>query len=1041
MTSRKSARRQAGPHSPHHRAQHSGARRASHSNTSTTASSTTLFAGVTDNALANVLAVLIAKNVSVITTNGAMYNGYFSTTEGPSSNHPLNIVLRYATIAKPSPPPSQSLIKVLNLRGTIADRILIPLSLVSVIRAAPLQSYTPSTHLRDPDTSHKALPFGTDADISHGAPGTTRQLRPFQHFSGTQPDSSSSKPEDASTLDELTFGDLAISAVSSSEKWDQFQVNQDKFGVTTSFDENEYTTKLDREGPHYHQRELQAARIASEIENDISHNVHILEERNHTLAEDFSEEDRFSGVTRIPHVNQTEPVRVQSDPPPRPSRPLSYAAAAAAGNARAIAGLRPAGNKGLAPSRQPSQKSISGSQQAKPHFKNDALPAKKLPSQNLKHVPATSEASEATSGHGDLKSLNTGDRNKYNFAKSSARTKGVEKVENANTGKVTSATNVSKQTNRGKQQRATVERERCDTTAVKLPSTQTGSSPNVQSSDSSKILGELELGSPSSSDGSASKNGMNVLNTPSVSEESAVRQKNGKSSNLSNSSILPHQANMSRSSISGILSPSQLRNSPTASGTSTIGVLNLDAQPPNLGPEKIKQFSRFRMERTSQVIKENRAQITHGLKEFSSKLDSKNNPLRRNSRSTSGTAIAIDNTDSSAVPIKSEAVEKKTTVETAKDEISVEDALSRSATEKPTDISTQEDTQPDKMEEKNSVSERSTGSENPEDNYNNGYSKAKPKGKSKLNPKAAEFKPSLPTFRKSERPVTHPYSTYPQYSQQYVPVNSMGFSQPMQTFPPGYPMPMQHMTQLPYGQPYTMMMPSPMPPTIQGAGGVQYVQGPGGMAIPMGQVPGRLQQNMPTPASYGYPQVVPIVVAQPPQRITFGGGYTQFYNGPQFLGPGGTSPISPSVQPGMFGQAGGPHGGVQVSSLHGDPNNMQQIQTGGIGSSGTGGRGGGHGNGHGSGHGGANGRRTGAGRSRGRQHGHGQHGGHQNGHVAITYVGTNSSGKDTFQSLDVNGDGTGVENMSVGVGIATGRGAQSGDPGMTRNAAVGSGGE
>jgi hypothetical protein len=47
--------------------------------------------------------------------------------------------------------------------------------------------------------------------------------------------------------------------------WDQFVANEQLYGVTTSFDESAYTTKLDRNAPDFKERERKAQQIADEI--------------------------------------------------------------------------------------------------------------------------------------------------------------------------------------------------------------------------------------------------------------------------------------------------------------------------------------------------------------------------------------------------------------------------------------------------------------------------------------------------------------------------------------------------------------------------------------------------------------------------------------------------------------------------------------------------------------------------------------------------------------------------------------------------------
>jgi len=60
--------------------------------------------------------------------------------------------------------------------------------------------------------------------------------------------------------DDVTFGPGA-----SNGAWDQFATNEKLFGVKTSFDEEVYTTKLDRSGPDFKERERKAQQIANEI--------------------------------------------------------------------------------------------------------------------------------------------------------------------------------------------------------------------------------------------------------------------------------------------------------------------------------------------------------------------------------------------------------------------------------------------------------------------------------------------------------------------------------------------------------------------------------------------------------------------------------------------------------------------------------------------------------------------------------------------------------------------------------------------------------
>lgn len=122
--------------------------------------------------------------------------------------------------------------------------------------------------------------FRTDVDISGNLALRERELHRWQ-------------PGESTTniaLDEATTG-------SQGQGWNQFEANERLFGLKSDFDEDIYTTKLDRAHPLYQQREAAAAKIAREIEGQsISANInpHLAEERNIKIGDDVGvdEEDR-----------------------------------------------------------------------------------------------------------------------------------------------------------------------------------------------------------------------------------------------------------------------------------------------------------------------------------------------------------------------------------------------------------------------------------------------------------------------------------------------------------------------------------------------------------------------------------------------------------------------------------------------------------------------------------------------------------------------------------------------------------------------------
>ncbi|CAI7579023.1 unnamed protein product [Penicillium viridicatum] len=94
--------------------------------------------------------------------------------------------------------------------------------------------------------------------------------------------------------------DMSLETSNTSAGWDQFEANERLFGAKTNYDENIYTTRLDRSDPNYKQKQAEAARIAREIEGQDVDNSHMREERGLVAPDtgDQDEEDKYSGVRR-----------------------------------------------------------------------------------------------------------------------------------------------------------------------------------------------------------------------------------------------------------------------------------------------------------------------------------------------------------------------------------------------------------------------------------------------------------------------------------------------------------------------------------------------------------------------------------------------------------------------------------------------------------------------------------------------------------------------------------------------------------------------
>lgn len=169
--------------------------------------------------------------------------------------------------------------------------------------------------------------FKTDTDISH----TTHHANE-RELQAWKPDdeSTTTTTGDAAAMvmppsnargDEATFGPGVNGGTNT---WDQFEVNEKMFGVKTSFDEEVYTTKLDRTSADYKERERRAQAIANEIMSvrggfslflsllfffylnvwqSNTANPHIAEERNIVVDDSgANEEDKYAGVIRGPNA-------------------------------------------------------------------------------------------------------------------------------------------------------------------------------------------------------------------------------------------------------------------------------------------------------------------------------------------------------------------------------------------------------------------------------------------------------------------------------------------------------------------------------------------------------------------------------------------------------------------------------------------------------------------------------------------------------------------------------------------------------------------
>ncbi|CAM6106174.1 unnamed protein product [Calypogeia fissa] len=224
---------------------------------------------------------LIGQTVEVQVKNGLFYSGIFHAAEIEKE---FGVVLKYARLTRDG-----------SVKGGKSEAVK------EAARKAPQKTFVIHAKdfvqiiAKDVSLSGDALPNGkardnradivTDAVLSQGRLREgERELKPWK------PDDEAPKPVGL----ESTFQS------SWNRSWDQFETNKTLFGVETTFNEELYTTKLER-GPQMREREREASRIAREIEGTATKNLHLAEERGLRLApelEAMDEESRFSSVIR-----------------------------------------------------------------------------------------------------------------------------------------------------------------------------------------------------------------------------------------------------------------------------------------------------------------------------------------------------------------------------------------------------------------------------------------------------------------------------------------------------------------------------------------------------------------------------------------------------------------------------------------------------------------------------------------------------------------------------------------------------------------------
>ncbi|GLA10155.1 hypothetical protein AnigIFM60653_001799 [Aspergillus niger] len=221
-------------------------------------------------------ASFIGLNATITTRNGDKYTGIFSssTLEPSDCSFVLKMVQR-PTKADQNKPNGVSDVSSPYM-GSAPDHSM-SFDVKDVVDIS-VPNVTPAD-VTAKSANGTPVGFKTDTDISGNLAIRERTLKRWEPAADTDVD-------------------LSLESAHNSTGWDQFEANARLFGATSSYDENIYTTRIDRSDPTYKQKEADAARIAREIEGATTDNAHVREERGQVSADDHDEEAKYSGVRR-----------------------------------------------------------------------------------------------------------------------------------------------------------------------------------------------------------------------------------------------------------------------------------------------------------------------------------------------------------------------------------------------------------------------------------------------------------------------------------------------------------------------------------------------------------------------------------------------------------------------------------------------------------------------------------------------------------------------------------------------------------------------
>lgn len=211
---------------------------------------------------------LVGQTISITLKSGAVIEGImhtFTPFESLSAEHLNKYVIKSAKVIKGD----------VDIKGG------------TLIVGADKVSNVHIKSLRLEQSRQGGDSFQTDTDISAGGGNVKDDLVVAGNAWTTEKPSSNGRAGMFGTKNNDLSGGIG--------DWDQFHANETQFGVKASFDENLYTTSLDKTTVDKNKL-FEAEKMAREIEGKKSSNMHVAEERGQAIEGDYDEEDLYSGV-------------------------------------------------------------------------------------------------------------------------------------------------------------------------------------------------------------------------------------------------------------------------------------------------------------------------------------------------------------------------------------------------------------------------------------------------------------------------------------------------------------------------------------------------------------------------------------------------------------------------------------------------------------------------------------------------------------------------------------------------------------------------